>query len=263
MTEMKITICAADGRVKAEKGDGTEIQLVFEGEYEIGDRILLETTETDTYYIIRIDDSMEEAFVYLTAKELSFEIPFDEKKISYNPKAFSGERHYITMRKARPYEVGGYKNLAKNVMDQHGDRGCYPHAWANVETRGEAVFAARNAIDGVLANASHGAWPYESWGINRQDDAAITLEFGRPVDFDTLVLYTRADFPHDNWWEQATLTCSDGTTEILTMEKSCDPHYFTVKRTGITWIRLDQLIKADDPSPFPALTQIEVYGTEQ
>ena len=33
-------------------------------------------------------------------------------------------------------------------------------------------------------------------------------------------------------------------------------------KKGITWVRLEELIKADDPSPFPALTQIEVYGTE-
>lgn len=44
---------------------------------------------------------------------------------------------------------GSCRNLAKNVMDQHGETNCYPHASANVETRGEAVFAARNAIDGV------------------------------------------------------------------------------------------------------------------
>ena len=34
-----------------------------------------------------------------------------------------------------------------------------------------------------------------------------------------------------------------------------------MKKTGITWLKFGKLIKADDPSPFPALTQIEVYGT--
>ena len=28
----------------------------------------------------------------------------------------------------------------------------------------------------------------------------------------------------------------------------------------ITWLELCNLIKAEDPSPFPALSQIEVYG---
>jgi hypothetical protein len=37
---------------------------------------------------------------------------------------------------------------------------------------------------------------------------------------------------------------------------------FEIRKKGIEWIKLGNLIKADDPSPFPALTQIEVYGTE-
>ena len=47
---------------------------------------------------------------------------------------------------------------------------------ANVETRGEAVFAARNAIDGIYENDAHGIWPYQSWGINRDPNAALTLD---------------------------------------------------------------------------------------
>lgn len=260
MSEIRIQICSANGEQKAEKTGTNQVALVFEGVYEDGDKIILRTDETGTCYVVRIDDSMDESLIYLTANEVEYDIPFEEKKISYNPKAFTGERHYITMRRADDFEVKAYRNLAKNVMDQHSDRGVFPHAFANVETRGEAVFAARNAIDGVLANESHGAWPYESWGINRQDDAAITLEFGRPVNFDAIVLYTRADFPHDNWWEKATFTFSDGTTEVVSMKKSYEPHRFAIERKNITWIKLDQLIKADDPSPFPALTQIEVYG---
>ncbi len=262
MAELNITVWNGNGEVKAQASESDQALLVYEGIYEDGDTITFETTEINTHYVIRIDDAMDESLVYVTKEKVVYVIPFDEKKISYNPQCFAGERHYITMRKAADYEVKAYRNLAKNVMDQHGDPGCFPHAHANVETRGESVFAARNAIDGVLANLSHGAWPYQSWGINRQDDAEITLEFGRPVDFDTIVLYTRADFPHDNWWVNATFTFSDGTTEVVDMEKSIKPHVFSIAKKNITWIKLGKLIKADDPSPFPALTQIEVYGTE-
>ena len=73
--------------------------------------------------------------------------------------------------------------------------GFYPHASANVETRGEAVFAARNAVDGVYENDAHGTWPYQSWGINRDPSAALTIEFGRSVTVDELRLTLRADFP--------------------------------------------------------------------
>ncbi len=261
MAVLKITVISGQGDVKCRLEEENQAVMVYEGVYEPGDQILFETDTPDTYYVIRIDASMDESYVYLTKQQVMYRIPFGEKKVSYNPAAFSGERHYITMRLAEEYENRAYRNLAKNVMDQHGDTGCFPHAQANVETRGEAVFAARNAIDGVVANASHGEWPYESWGINRQDDAELLLDFGRRVDFDRVVLWTRADFPHDNWWVQATLTFSDGTEEILEMDKSDKPHSFAISRKGISWMRLSHLIKADDPSPFPALTQIEVYGT--
>ena len=261
MAKMSITLRDEEGREKCMVQGEDQILMVFEGEYKPGDRICFGTDEKESYYVIRVDGAMDEAYVYLTRETLEYVIPFGEKKISCNPVSFTGDRHYITMRKAEDYENSCYRNLAKNVMDQHGDPGCYPHVHANVETRGESVFAARNAIDGVVANESHGQWPYESWGINRQDDAELTLEFGRPVDMDRIVLYTRADFPHDNWWVQATLTFSDGSREVVHMEKSVSPHVFAIEKKQITWLKLSDLIKADDPSPFPALTQIQVYGT--
>lgn len=262
MTSVSIAVKGSDNTIKASASGEDQAVLVYEGGYEEGDVIVCKTDQKSGHYVIRIDDCMDESFVYLTKQEVIFTIPFGDKKVSYNPKAFTGERHYLTIRKAAAGETEQYRNLAVNVMDQHGDTGCFPHAFANVETRGEAVFAARNAIDGVLANESHGEWPYESWGINRQDDAEITLDFGREVDFDQIVLYTRADFPHDNWWVEATITFSDGSREVVKMEKSVKPHVFTLKKKNITWLKLSDLIKADDPSPFPALTQIQVYGKD-
>ncbi len=260
MANVSITVCDGKDTEKFRVFGEESILMVYEGEYQPGDKIVFETDESDTYYVIRTDGAMDEAYVYLTVSRLEYVIPFEEKKIAYNPVAFTGGLHYITMRKAKDYENAGYRNLAKNVMDQNGGSGCYPHARANVETRGESVFAARNCLDGVLANRSHGAWPYESWGINRRDDAELTLEFGRPVDLDQICLYTRADFPHDNWWIQATLTFSDGSREVVEMEKSERPHVFDIERKQVTWMKISDLIKADDPSPFPAMTQIEVYG---
>ncbi|MGL5436296.1 MAG: discoidin domain-containing protein [Lachnospiraceae bacterium] len=255
-----ITIKNGDGRVKTEKWDDSQVVLVFEDYYEPGDQIIVSVPEVPAYYVIRLDDCMDEALVYLTERVITYHIPFEEKKVSYNPKAFSGECHYLTVRGAADWEVSAYRNLAKNALDQHGAQGCYPHAFANVETRGESVFAARNAIDGMLSNESHGAWPYESWGINQQDDAEITIDFGRTVNLDRIILYTRADFPHDNWWTQATLSFSDGTQELVEMEKRVKPHEFLIKKEHITWVKMHTMKKADDPSPFPALTQIEVYG---
>ena len=44
------------------------------------------------------------------------------------------------------------------------------------------------------------------------------------------------------------------------LEKSSRAHVLPIPEKEITWLELCNLIKAEDPSPFPALSQIEVYG---
>ncbi|WP_342757597.1 DUF7402 domain-containing protein [Kineothrix sedimenti] len=246
------TICVSSGE--------DYVSLVCTAEYTEGDRIVLETPEKNIHVMLQVDDAMGPAFVYIT-DNVSYQIPFGEKRICYSPKVFYGSRHYLYARIVREDEIKAYRNLALNVCDQHGETNCYPHAQANVETRGESVFAARNAIDGVCENRSHGEWPYESWGINMREDAQMSVDFGHEVETDKIVLYTRSDFPHDNWWKQVTLTFSDGTSIKWDLEKSSLPHILEFEKKRVTWVRLGNLIKADDPSPFPALSQIEVYGT--
>lgn len=249
---------------KAESSGQTQAVLAWDGEYRKGDIIEFSGLKKGRFYKVKVDAAIEEALVLIETESVIYTVPFYEKKTSYNPLAFFGNRHYISIREAKEYEIGAYKNLALNPFDQHDVEGVYPHASANVETRGEAVFAARNAIDGCIATRSHGEWPYESWGINRQDDACFKLDFGRGVDIDRIEIYTRADFPHDNWWIKGVLEFSDGSTRELTFDKHIDtPHIFDdIDKKDIRWIKLRDLIKADDPSPFPALTQIEVYGNE-
>ena len=125
-----------------------------------------------------------------------------------------------------------------------------------------AVFAAQNAIDGVRANLWHGSWPWTSWGINRQPDAEIRIDFGRTIWTDKIVIYTRADFPHDSWWTQVTLHFSDGTSIDWELKKTNLAQVLEIEPKEISWIMMNQLIKADDESPFPALTQLEVYGMD-
>lgn len=97
---------------------------------------------------------------------------------SFHPRAFPAAATLsVRASPARKRSLRG-GTLAFNPYDRHGDTGIYPHARANVETRGEAVFAAYNAIDGIYENGSHGEWPYQSWGINRDPNAEWTLSFG-------------------------------------------------------------------------------------
>lgn len=262
MVELSLKIINKDGKVQVENIDQDEVFLVYKHAYQEGDKIVITSSEKDIYLLAQVDDALGSAFIYLTKNEITYHIPFAEKRISYSPKVFCGDLHSLWVRVATKEEIEAYKNLACNVMDQHEADGFYPHTIANVETRGEAVFASRNAIDGVRVNNSHGPWPYQSWGINRQDDAKMRLEFGRKVLIDKIVLYTRADFPHDNWWKEVSFLFSDGSKLTWELEKSYKPHVIQFDKKEVEWLEFYNLIKSDDPSPFPALTQIEVYGVE-
>lgn len=262
MATLGLKVLTSQGNIVCSNQGEEDVALVCKREYIAGDFIAISSSNYPIHLVIQVDEGIGEAQVYMTRQETIFCIPMGEKCKSYSPKAFYGGLHLITARIATTEEIHSYRNLAKNVMDQHENTNSYPHAFANVETRGEAVFAARNAIDGIKMNLSHGEWPYQSWGINRQEDAQITIDFGRNVIVNQIILVTRADFPHDNWWKQVTVTFSDQTARQWNLVKSEQPHVMNIEKKEISWLRLSDLIKAEDPSPFPALTQIEVYGVE-
>jgi hypothetical protein len=263
MSEFNILVKNRQGVVMAEKSGDEECCLIYKDAYLHGDSIVFEASKYPAYVVVSVDDAIESVLVYMKEPTFAFQIPFDEKKFPYSPKAFSGNLHMLRIRVATESEIWEYRNLAVNTLDQHENTAIFPHASANVETRGESVFAAQNAIDGNRENESHGNWPYESWGINMQDDAELTIDFGRTIITDKIILYTRADFPHDNWWTEVTFTFSDGTEMKFEMEKSVKPHVCEFAAKKIEWLKLGKLIKSNDPSLFPALSQIEVYGKNQ
>lgn len=249
------------GNTAAQTSGEEEVNLVYTCIYEQGDRIVLETEEKNLFVWLQLDDALGKSMVYIKGN-VEYPIPFGEKRSNLSPKAFWGNRHLITARKARDYEINQYRNLAFSVTDHHGNTTYFPHVSANVETRGESVFAAQNAVDGVTSNTSHGEWPYESWGINQQDDAKFKLDFGRKVRIDRIIVYIRADFPHDNWWRTVDFTFSDGSCMTVQLEKTKEKQEFLFQEKIIEWMELGNLKKSDEPSPFPALSQLEVYGVE-
>ena len=261
MVTILLKIQDKDGNILLEKKGEDAVSFVYGAEYNEGDVIILETIPANKHIVWQVDDALGAAMCYVTGLG-TYQIPFGEKKKVYSPKTFSGSKHYLFARVAEEDEIAEYRNLAVNVNDLHDAVNCYPHASANVETRGESVFAARNAIDGVLENHGHGSWPYASWGINRDPNAEMRIDFGRKVTVDCLKVYLRADFPHDSWWTKATVTFSDGSTEVLDLVKYDRAQTFHIAPREVEWLTFGTLIKADDESPFPALTQLEAYGRE-
>lgn len=257
--DLCLKVIDSEGKTAAVSRGEDEVHLVYNKEYHPGDKLILEIPKKNIYVWLQFDDALGESLIYLTGN-VTYVIPEYNQRINISPKAFFGERHLLSAKVAEEYEVNSYRNLAINVCDQHGMKCCYPHAVANVETRKEAVFAAQNAIDGVTINSCHGEWPYQSWGINQQEDAKIRIDFGRYVEVDTIVLYTRADFPHDNWWTNVNFTFSDNSTLEMKLKKSSKFHKHVFETKKIKWLEMHNMIKSDDPSPFPALTQIKVFG---
>lgn len=253
----KISVMRSGAVLSSACAEGA-VKLHFDGSYLPGDVILF---ESDAEYVtLRVDGLVPPARMYLPQKKLAYRVPVGGDGLRpYAPGAFLGEGHDLFLSSD---ETRVYRNLCANPADQRGDTEGYPHATANVETRDESIFAARNAIDGLTFSAGHGVWPYESWGIGTRTDAYLTVEFGRPVLVDRAVLYLRADYPHDSYWEKAELVFSDGSSEVLNLKQEDGPQAFSLTPRTVTSVRIQNLVKADLPSPFPALRQIELYGTD-
>lgn len=233
--------------------------LVHPGRNRKGDSVVF-TCDATGWYDLCLEDALPSALVYVREQAV-FRIPFGTmSRVCYSPRAFKSLQHLITVAPADPARVTLRRNLALNSLDQHGETGMWPHAVANVETRGEALFAARNAIDGIYANSRHYPYPYQSWGINKDPNAELTIDFGTAVTLDEIVLTLRADYPHDSHWTQATVEFDDGSYEVLKLEKSITSQHFPITKRTVTKLTLKELIKAQDESPYPALTQLEAWG---
>lgn len=175
MVTILLKIQDKNGNTLSRKMGEDAVSLVYGAEYNEGDVIVLETVPRKQHVVWQLDDALGSVMCYVKGP-VTYQIPFGEKKKVYAPKTFSGSKHYLFARVAEKEEIAAYRNLAVNVNDQHDVDSCFPHASANVETRGESVFAAKNAIDGMTENHGHGSWPYASWGINRDPNAEMRID---------------------------------------------------------------------------------------
>lgn len=228
--------------------------------YQPGDRIILECSQAPCELEVSLDESLAPSIVYLPSGRMEFPIPQGALCDGYPQQAFSGDCHFGWARELTQRDRTNWRNLALNTHDLEDVDSVFPHAITNSGAENPR-FWARNAIDGTFQSCHHGRWPYESWGINGRDDAWLQVDFGHTVHAEEAVLFLRADFPHDTWWEKVTLTCSDGFETTETMSKTGMPQRIDLGGRDIEWIRLSRLIRANEPSEWPALSQLMVMGT--
>lgn len=255
-----ITISVKDqtGALLAQASHPEEALLRIDREYQPGDTILIEADQNHLW--VQMDMTLLPGEVYLPQGRMTWRIPEGEHRLAYCPVAFQGTRHTVTARLMTAAEVETRRNLARNPSDLRGDTDFYPHCTANVETRGESCFAARNVIDGMRHSDYHGEWPFQSWGIGAREDAWCLLDFGREVTIDEMALTLRADFPHDAYWVSGHVVLSDGSEYAYDLEKTGDRQFIPLGSHTVRWMRLERMQKSNDPSAFPALIEWEVFG---
>jgi hypothetical protein len=154
--------------------------------------------------------------------------------------------------------IGQYRNLALNPDDTRGPAVSYPHATSNSECRNEMCFAAKNVIDGNTANIGHGP-KYPSWGPDKRTDLWLKIEFGKSVEVDKVIIYIRADVPHDAYWKTGMIEFSDGSKEKISFGKTADAQEFRFKSRRIEWLRITDLVQ-DEPLGWCGFTEVQVWG---
>ncbi|MEG0453644.1 MAG: hypothetical protein RR558_11305 [Coprobacillus sp.] len=255
--KLTITVLNKEGIIKDVSTGEDSVKMVYRDGYSDGDMIKITTDTPFRFYQIKIDETIEKCIVYLTKNEWYYMIDFNELNKSLHPNAFDKSVHYLYVKAAQPNSL-----LSFNPLDQKENYGMYPHVHANVETAGNSAFACLNVIDGLDANTHHGKWPYTSWGIAGRKDASLTIEFGRMVRIEKVIIYLRAQFPHDSWWCEGKLELNNELRAKLLFEKTEKKQIYYFDNIETNQIHLYDLIKADDQSEFPSLTLIEVYGED-
>ena len=213
---------------------------------------------------MQLDESLSPSIVYIPDGVFEFLVPFGrELKACYAPGAFAGDSHRVRVTEPDEPEIYAERLISLNSHDRHNVHKYFPHAVANFVTREDPCFFERNAIDGVLDNSNHGFYPYHSWGGGLREDLEFEIRFGTPVEVSRVVLFLRADFPHDTYWKEADLVFDDGTVQHIFLEKTDEGQSFSfpgiktksVKLCGFLQQRLE-----DGSLSFAALSHFAVHG---
>ena len=121
MAVITIKIQNKDGMTLSVARGEDEAALVYTKEYEEGDEIIFEISPKNAFYELMADDALGAATVYVTG-DVHYRIPFGERKISYSPKTFSGNRHLITAKLADMTYFGSCRILQKCDGPAWGDQ---------------------------------------------------------------------------------------------------------------------------------------------
>lgn len=256
---IQIKIIDGNGTEKFSAKD-TSIDVVYEGEYNEGDKVVISKTDTE-YLSLKLDDTLAESLIFVPISTFEFPIPFGELKKGYDDKAFTGNSHRIKIYEPEDEVKYSLRKISLNSHDLRGQKKYFPHAYANLVTREAVCFYERNAIDGIIQNHDHGDYPYHSWAGGAREDLEYFLDFGTEVEIEKIVFFLRADFPHDTYWKSLDVEFDDKTRITANFIKTGEGQELVLSEKKLTRkIHLTNFKQAELPFSWAALSQIEVYG---
>ena len=202
---------------KGVEGDGA-VEYEVTSRYTQNKTIEITIPENQHFLAVTIAKGvLPESIVYLKSNKFSYTVPSFSG--SYPPE-LSQKGCIISARIPTVEELKANHNLAQNCCDLLSAKTVFPHAATNNTYTDAPEWMARNIIDSYVQNTAHGTYPYQSWGpsMNVSSKDYIKIDFGHEVSINELVLYIRADFPHDAFWDSCTVEFSDGSTMELSIK---------------------------------------------
>lgn len=226
--------------------------------------ITVTLSDNQQYMWFNFDRNLQDALIY--CENSTFTYKFDNKTAQYFPSSLviGGDGQHInpTIKVWIPTkaELNTSRNIAVNPYDQTKAEGTYPHASTNSTHAATGEWDARNAIDGFTQGGAHGTYPYQSWGPEYDNkDMYWQVDFGKEVKVSGIGIAVRSDFDHDTPFTQVTVEFSDGSTQVVSLEKTADVQKITFDSEVTTSsIKIKEFKKAF--AAWSGFMEVEVYG---
>lgn len=254
---------------KSYETTGNGIAQLVIGKFNSGDTLTVKLPSGEKYLALSLSSRMGEALIYCPDGTFTYTVPSLTSSYpnTMNPnKGVVYPDNVIYARIVSEKELTKEHNLALNPYDLTDADGSYPHASSNNVYQTNAEWAARNAIDGFTSNDGHGTYPYQSWAPSSDisSDDYFMIDFGREVTVNELLITIRADFPHDSYFTDCTVTFSDGTTMALSLTNSAAEQSFDVGGIKTTSVKLSGFVveKNGATTEYAALTEVACMGVE-
>ena len=146
------------------------------------------------------------------------------------------------------------RNLAVNPKAAIFSLRSYPRAISNSHFKYLYEFAPINVIDGSFDKARF-------WKPNRRTDLWLTIEFGREVEAEKVILALILTEGQKKTWSKAVLEFSDGSKQEIVLKNTDQPQSFDFAKRKTSFVKLTGLTELF-PLSENGIAELEVWGRD-